>query len=150
MKKIAVLIIFCFGVVLVCQAQKPYSVENLKKLSQEELDVYYTKALKLQKSGKTVNIVGGAVFGGTLLTTFVFGGSWGMGALIVIVPAIYVALGALVVGIPMTLTGKKRVERINTIRSTTFSNVTFNLQPCAQFNNTTQKYQPGISLKISF
>jgi hypothetical protein len=54
------------------------------------------------------------------------------------------------VGIPMNVTGKNRVERINTIKSTAYDGVKIDLKPYAQFNPATQNYQPGVTLRIRF
>ena len=59
-------------------------------------------------------------------------------------------LGVTAVGIPMKITGKKRVERINAVKNTAFNDIRINLQPCAQYNLATQNYQPGLTLNIRF
>ena len=59
-------------------------------------------------------------------------------------------LGTMAVGIPMNVTGKKRVERINTIKNTAYDGIKIDLKPCAQYNLATQNYQPGVTLRISF
>ncbi|MEN8117758.1 MAG: hypothetical protein ABFS16_12305 [Bacteroidota bacterium] len=148
MKKIILLSILVLSLI-VTQAQKPYSQENLKNLSQEELDVYFNKALKLQKSGKTVTKVGAITVGVSVLAVLATSETLGMGALLFFIPA-ELGLGAVAVGVPMNITGKKRVERINTIKNTAYDGIKIDLKPCAQYNLATQNYQPGITLRIRF
>ena len=59
-------------------------------------------------------------------------------------------LGTMAVGIPMIITGKKRVTRINTINSTVYNGIYIDLKPRAHYNFITQNYQPGVTLRISF
>ncbi len=147
MKKIIFISVLCLLVSFV-QAQKPYSVENLQNLSQEELDVYYNNALKLQKTGKTMTIIGICVVGGAGvfkilgpndLSTGVLAGMLGIAG-----------IGVLGVVIPMNLTGKARLERIHSIKNTAFNDVGIKIQPCVQYNLATQNYQPAVTLLIRF
>ena len=142
MKKFAILILLLFMCSLVSQAQKDYSQENLDKLSQEELDIYLNKALKLQKWGLPVTIVGVAALGGLAITAFSTGG--------LILGFAVIPLAAITVGISMYTIGKKRVKKINTIKNPAFNDIAFDLKPCAQYNQMTQNYQPGLTLRISF
>ena len=138
---------------VVSQAQKPYSSENLKQFSQEQLDSCLNKALKLQKSGKTVNIIGGVIVGTGIVTAGTLAiaveGSGMIVAAVLIFSGI-TGLSTLMVGIPMNLTGKKRVERINTIKNTAYDGIKIDLKPCTQYNLASQNYQPGVSLTIRF
>ena len=59
-------------------------------------------------------------------------------------------LATTIVGFSMNSTNKKRVELINSLRNTAFNDIKVNLQPCTQYNLMTQKYQPGLSLRINF
>ncbi len=153
MKKIFFILVLCLLVSFV-QAQSPYSVENLQKLSQEELDVYYNKALKLQKTGRVFNIIGGTSLGvvgvcAVLGNDATFGvDSW---AIIIIAGAGMIVGGtSFAIGIPTNLIGKSRVKRIDSIRNTAFKNLTFDLIPGAQYNLITQNYQPALTLRIRF
>lgn len=153
MKRISFIIMLFFLLNLVSQAQKPYSSENLKQLSQEELDSCLNKALKLQKSGKTVNIIGGVIVGTGVLTAGTLALAVEGSEMIVAAALIFsgiTGLGTLMVGIPMNSTGKKRVERINNIKDTAFNGITIDLKPCTQYNLMTQNYQTGITLRIRF
>ena len=154
MKTIINIILLLFCTALLSHAQKPYSKENLENLKQEELDIYFNKAVKLQKSGKTVTIIGGSILGATAITiatmAIVDQGDWALAAAGVAFLGGVAGVGTMAVGIPMNITGKKRVERINEIKSTTSNGIRFDLKPIAQYNYYTRNYQPGISLRIRF
>jgi len=70
MKKYMPLILLFVLINYSSYAQKEYSVANLEQASQEELNTYLDKALKLQKSGKTVAWVGVITFGVSTATMF--------------------------------------------------------------------------------
>ena len=110
MKRLFIILILIFSV-LASQAQKKYSHEDLEKLSQEELDSCLNKALKLQKAGKTVTIVGGSILGATAVTiagVAIFAeGDWALGAAVIGFFGGIAGLGTMAVGIPMKATGKK-------------------------------------------
>ena len=79
-------------------------------------DYELNKALKLQKTGRTLNIVGAASLGVAAICA-ILGSDWGFGvdswSLIIIGGGgIIVGGSSLAIGIPINLTGKKRVERI--------------------------------------
>lgn len=156
MKTISFAILFVIAINLagLAQSEKPYSVENLKKASQEELDVYLDKAMKLQKSGKTVTIIGGSILGGTALTVAGMAiadeGDWALAAAVVVFFGGVAGLGTMAVGIPMKATGKKRVERIHSIKGTAFDDIKLDVLPSAQYNLASQNYQPGVTLRIRF
>lgn len=59
-------------------------------------------------------------------------------------------LGTMAVGIPMIITGKKRVTRINSLNSTVYNGIYIDFKPRAQYNFITQNYQPGVAISISF
>ncbi|MGQ7870512.1 hypothetical protein [Sunxiuqinia sp. sy24] len=154
MRNLIVTIFILFFFVLASQAQKPYSMEYLENASPQELDFYLDKALKLQKTGKTVTIVGGSILGATAATVggvaLFAEGDWALGAVVIGFFGGIAGLGTMAVGIPMKATGKKRIERINTIKNTAFDGVKIDLRPCAHDNLMTQNYQPGITLRIRF
>jgi hypothetical protein len=152
MKEFTIIILFVFLVIQLSHAQKKYSLENLEKASQEELDVYLNKALKLQKTGKTFNIVGvsclGTAIGAIILGATTDFDDWGViGICMITIPA---GGASLAIGIPTNLTGKNRVERINTIKGITYFDASIDLSPCVQYNPAAQNYQPGIALRIRF
>ena len=150
MKSILTIIALFFVFNLASQAQEKYSMESLENLSQEELNAYLDKALKLKKDGKTVNIVGGSILGATALSVIVIGNKMDLGVVVVGFVGGLAGLGTMAVGIPMNVTGKKRIERINTIKSTAYNGISIDLKPSAQYNFITQNYQPEIILRISF
>lgn len=136
---------------LFSHAQKPYSVENLEKASQEELDVYLNKALQLKKSGKTVTIIGGSILGATAVTALAFGNQMDLGVVVLGFFGGLAGIGTMGVGIPMNITGKKRIERINEIRNTAFYDGTrFEIKPSIHYNHSIQDNVPGVTLAFSF
>ena len=153
MKKIIVILMLSFSV-FAAQAQFDYSGEHLKMLSQEELDDYMNMALKLQRTGRVVNIVGVSILGGTVLTiagvALTASGDWALGAVVIAFFGGLAGVGTLAVGIPLNLTGKSRVNRINALNNTAFNKANIGIHPCTQYNFMTQSYQPGIAVKISF
>ena len=154
MKKFTIITLLLFLVVQVGQAQKKYSMENLEKASQEELNTYLNKAMKLQKTGRTLNIVGGVSFGAVAVSA-ILGADWGFGVdnyapIIIGGGGIILGSTSFAIGIPTNLTGKKRVERINKIKGTAFHKTNIELGPCVQCNLATKNYQPGVNLRIRF
>ena len=153
MKRIIIItILFLLVSMVQVQAQSRYSIENLQKLSQEELDVYYNKALKLQHTGRVFNLVGLTTLGTgvaiVIVGTIADADPWaliGVGLIteIIVIPSF-------VIGVPTNLTGKSRANRIDLIRNTAFRDITFDLMPTAQYNLITQNYQPAITLQIKF
>jgi hypothetical protein len=150
MKTILAIILLFFIFNLASQAQGKYSLESLGNLSQEELNIYLDEALKLRKNGKIVTIVGGVA----LATAVV----WGitdpldheLGTVLEAGIVGILGLGTMAVGIPMIISGKNRVERINTIENTAYNSISIDLKPCINYNFITQNYQPGATLRISF
>ncbi|TLX73755.1 hypothetical protein E9993_14955 [Labilibacter sediminis] len=154
MKKFTIITLLFFLVVQVGQAQKKYSRENLEKASQEELNTYLDKAMKLQKTGRTFNIVGGVSYGAVAVSA-ILGSDWVFGvdswALIVMAGGgIIVGTTSFAIGIPTNLTGKRRVEQINEIKGTAFHEGNIELSPCIQYNLNAQNYQPGVALRFGF
>ena len=150
MKKLAIIFFLIFAISFGAKAQKPYSVEILEQASQEELNVYLNKSLKLQKTGKTLTNAGAIAFGATTLWAITDPLNHGLGALLPFTLVGVPGLAAIAVGIPIKVTGKKRVERINTIKNTAYDGIKIDLKPCAQYNLATRNYQPGVILRISF
>ncbi len=151
MKKIIIISVLCL-LVFSIQAQKPYSIENLQKLSTEELDVYYNKAFDLQKTGKILSIAGTvSAFTGVLLFDAAWSGSMGdegtaaLGGLMLLG-----GMGATIIGLPKLITGSSRLKRINDIISIADNNIKLDLKPSAQYNLATQNFQPAVTLCIGF
>ncbi len=154
MKKITITTLLLFIVSFAVQAQKNYSLESLEKASAEELNTYLNKAIKLQKSGKTVNIVGCSILGATAVTiggiAIADKGDWALGAAAIGFLGGLAGIGTLAVGIPMNITGKNRVKRVKKVQETVFNDADIDLQPCIYYNLLTQDYQPGAALRIRF
>ena len=149
MKRIILVVLLVLATSVAMQAQKTYSVENLEKASQEELDLYLNKAMKLQKTGRTMNIAGGSVLGVSALGLVAFGDDMGMGALLFVYP-VFAGVVTMSIGIPKNLTGKKRVERIKAIKSTAINDIVIDLKPCVSYSQVNSNYHPGFTLRIRF
>ena len=150
MEKFTLLVSLLFLFTISSFAQKIYSVTNLEQASQEDLNNYLNKALKLKKNGKTVTIVSVSTVGATIIYGLIDPFDHGLGAL---GPFVYLGIPALAttaVGATMQITGSKRVKRINNIKNTASYDIKINLKPCAQYNLVTQEYQPSVRLRIRF
>ena len=152
MKKIIVISILCL-VVSFIQAQSKYSIENLRKLSPEELEVYYIKAQNTRKSGTRLIYIG---VGEALLGAALYSngnskeGFEGIGDMLVGMMLIPSGAFVLSFGISKSISGKIRAERINSIRNSAFNDLSFEIKPHTSYNLITQNYQPGIALSIRF
>ncbi len=150
MKRIAyvfvVLSLFAFS----AQSQNLYTMENLQQASAEELDMYLNKAMNLQQAGKTVTIVGGVVIGTTVLSSLIFADALELGVVFVVFFGGLAGLSALAVGIPMNITGKKRVERIESIQNSAFNSPYLRIKPYTGYDSFTKNYHAGLTLGITF
>ena len=132
------------------QAQKIYSQENLEQASQQELNNYLDKALKLKKDGKTVTIVGASALGVAVIWGIADPLDHEIGTVLEAGITGIAGIASMIVGISMNVTGKNRVERINTIKNTAYNGIFIEIKPCTQYNLMTQNYQPGVTLGIMF
>lgn len=103
---------------------KKYSLEYLERASQEDLNTYLNKAKKLKKTGKILNIVGGISYGAVVISA-ILGADWGFGVdswvLIGIASGGLIVGGtSFIIGIPVLIVGKKRVEKIKTFKKTVY------------------------------
>ncbi len=151
MKKFTLLVSFLllFTISGFAQKQKIYSVTNLEQASQEDLNIYLDKALKLKKNGKTAAIVGASALGASIIYIIIDPAMAFMSDLNVLylgVPAIVTTT----VGAIMLTKGSARVKRINKIKKTANYGIMIDLKPCVQYNLVTQDYQPSVRLRISF
>ena len=113
-------------------------------------DANLVKALKLKKNGKTLIIIGGAALVAAVVWGITGPLDHELGTVLEAGIVGFAGLGTMAVGIPMNITGKKRVEQINSIKNTAFNGIIIDLKPCAQYNLMTQNYQPGVMLRIRF
>ena len=111
MKSLLIILIFFFSVTTTL-AQKKYTQEYLESLSQVELDSCINKALKNQKTGKTLTFVGVGILGASFATSVIFIDQLELGAVLVMFFGGIAGLGTMAVGIPVNVNGKKRIERI--------------------------------------
>lgn len=150
MKKLTLIILLFSLTHAACFAQAKYSRENLEKSTQDELANYLNEANKLQKSGRTVTIVGGSILVATLPIAAMVGyNDWDAGGAALIVGGV-VGIGTLAIGIAMISTNKKRIKLINSIRNSRLHGINIDLRPGVQYNFAAQNYQPGIVLRIRF
>ena len=155
MKRFMILALTVLLIQVTAQAQNKYSLESLEKASQEELEVYLDKSLKLQKTGKTVTIIGGSILGATAATIAGVAiihsdEDWALGGLMIGVLGGTLGLGTMTTGIIMKASGKKRVKRINSIENSAFNDIRVDVKPGVQYNPVIQNYQSGITLSITF
>lgn len=150
MNKIYVLTILCFLFIATGQAQNVFSEQNLKTSSQEELEIYFSQAKKQKKAGGILLIAAPVSLGtGLLLWTNAWkGGSedqLSLGSLMLIG-----SCGAAIVGIPLRITGSKRVKRVSEAWNSMNNNTQIILEPSLFNSITTQNIHSGVSLKITF
>lgn len=131
-------------------SRKTYKLESLQNASEEELQFYHYKAVKQQKTGKTLNIVGGSILGATAISSVIFADQLELGVVVLAFFGGIAGLGTMTAGISIKASGKKRVERINTIKNTSYNGVKINVNPSTQYNPVTQNYQSGVTLRIRF
>lgn len=150
MKKISATGFLIILISLSGYSQGTYSKQKLEKASQEDLDLYLGKALKLKKAGSILTIAGPASF----LTGVVFAGAsmaggtegmykFGLGM-------VFAGMGATAAGIPILITGSTRVKKVKKAMSKSGGIASINMIPCGLLNFESQKFQPGIRLKIMF
>ena len=114
------------------------------------MNIYLDEALKLKKNGKTVTIIGGSAFVAGVVWVFLDPLEHEIGTVLEGGILSIAGLCTMAVGIPMIITGKKRVERINTIKSTAYNGISIDIEPCTHYNFINQDYQPGIKFRIRF
>jgi|GEM_PF-963990 len=135
------------------QAQGTYSMQNLTKISSEELFVYYQKSLNLERKGEIVALTGGVVgllgiLAGALITDNNPPNESKNAVDIAAVTMIAGGSAATIIGFSMYMTGASRVNRINKIQNTELFQM--ELIPNAFYCEHIRKYQHGITLRISF
>jgi len=145
MKKLLIVMFFLIFV-FSSYAQKKYSVENLQNLSQKELNVYLKKAQNKKTAGA---IISGAAAVVITSAFFIEDDSEPMGPpLPFVVGAGGVVIG--LIGLPLLIKGSSRVKRIKQLQKTSLDNIKFDVQPLAQYNRISQKYQAGLTFRVTF
>lgn len=147
MNKIITLIILFIFLSITSDAQNKYSDENLRNYSEEELNTYLQKAMKLRKTGGTLAIIGGGVvaISGTWLLVGDYGLEGIIGAWVLIG-----GLGFMTVGIPMRIVNTNRIDRINNILNPVSAHRRIDIMPEILTNYSTNSYSPGIKIRITF
>lgn len=133
-------------------AQGTYSLRNLQQLSNEELNLYYQKAVNLERKGETFAITGAAagligILGGAALNDDC--SSDGTRVLCVTAATLMAGgVAATIIGFTMYMTGISRIDKIRKIQ---FSN-SFQLEliPGGFYCSYPQNYTSGITLRITF
>ena len=104
----------------------------------------------MKKNGKNLSIAGPLIFGagyglGAAAWSGGTAGMWQIGLGMM-------AAGPIItlIGLPMLITGSSRVKRINEIKHTNNARITIDFAPSGIYNCATQKYQPGITLRLRF
>lgn len=133
-------------------AQGTYSVKNLQKVSGEELNLYYQKAMNLERMGETLALTGAAagligILGGAILNDDCSSGDT---SILCITAATLMAGGvaATIIGFTMYMTAITRIDRIRKVQ---FSD-SFQLEliPGGFYCSHPQNYLTGITLRITF
>ncbi|WP_319480908.1 hypothetical protein [uncultured Draconibacterium sp.] len=133
-------------------AQRTYSVKNLQQISGEDLNLYYQKAMNLERTGETLALAGAAagligILGGATLNDDCSSGGRGI---MRITAATLMAGGVAVaiIGFTMYITGISRIERIRKVQ---FSNsLQMEVIPGGFYCSHPQSSPTGITLRISF
>ncbi|WP_163323421.1 hypothetical protein [Draconibacterium mangrovi] len=133
-------------------AQRTYSVKNLQQVSEEELNLYYQKAINLERRGEFLAITGGAagligILGGAALNDDCSSG--GTSVLCVTVATLMtVGVAATIIGFTMYMTGISRIDRIRKVQFA--DSFQLELIPGGFYCSHPQNYTSGITLRISF
>lgn len=134
-------------------AQSTYSSKNLRQLSSEELFLYYQKSSNLERKGEIIALTGGVVgllgiLAGVIVTDN--NSSDRSSDLLVATSAAMITGGSIatIVGFTMYMTGASRISRINNIQHVEL--LRMELIPGTFYSMHTQKYQPGVTLRICF
>lgn len=147
MKRLLILFVI-FNISLSAQAQKLYSEQNLQKLSQEELSIYLTHSKKLKKTGAIISISGAALKVTGIVVISVFEPSYmGEGQMIGALMTVS-GIGALLIGLPILVTGANRVQRINEILDIRLNKASINVVPYQTYNSLVNRNQTGITFRI--
>ena len=150
MKKLSATALLIILLAMAGHAQNRYSEKNLKLATQEDLNLYMDKAKSQKKAGGILLIAApvSAATGILLSSVSLNGGSeseWKLG-----LGLIFASMGAMVVGIPLRITGSSRVKKVSRVWNERYNTALINLAPYGGYNLQTHTIQPGISLRIRF
>lgn len=152
MKTIFIISFFCLLFDITCNGQKLYSLENLQQSSQEQLDTYLSFAKKQKKTGATIKTIGLLTVGaGVLVSAVSSHDDWiistgeAIGGTMMLL-----GTGAILVGLPIQLTGAARIRRINGVKADSLGTINIELVPCRFTNHLAQSSQTGVTLRIKF
>ena len=145
MKKLSFIGLFFIIFVLTSNAQGVYSKQSLEKDSKQALNLHLEKAKKQKKTGLVMTIAGtvGCVVGALSLS--------GDTPEVAVVGSL-LALGGMwttIVGLPILITGSTRVKRVKTAINNK-QGLSLNIAPGFVYNNNTENFYPGLTLKARF
>jgi hypothetical protein len=135
---------------LVSQAQGKYSTENLTRLSQEDLEIYLYKAQQQKQRGKTLAFIGAAAIVGEIVWASLDPNMHRFSSFSKVSIVGIAGFGAMILGIPMSISGNTKIARINKIDSTVNNDILFKIEPQAQYNIISRNYTPGVAVSITF
>lgn len=123
---------------------------KLEVASQDELNFYLKKAKKTKRTGAILSIAGSSsLASGLLLGSYAWSGgteaTWGTALFLM-----FAGTGATVIGIPVLITGAKRVNRINSLRNSSSDSVYFEIVPCSFQDYHAGKQQYIVKLSLNF
>jgi hypothetical protein len=132
-------------------AQGVYSKENLKKASQEDLDLYLEKAVKTTRTGAIFSVAGSTAFFSALVFISVSSGSsgseesfrFGYGLA-------FAGFCSSAIGLPILLTGSSRIKKVIDAKNTSKGAASIKLNPSAFYNYEAHKFEPGVNFTIRF
>lgn len=147
------IILILLLLVFTSNAQKSYSEQHLKRLSNDELFRYQHKSMELKKKGEVLTITGtGVALLGLILGSAVTDSNSSDGGSNALTITAFTMLAggsvAVAIGLPMYLIGISRVHGRNQIKYTEF--LKMELAPCSFYCRYTEKYPIGVSLKLRF
>ncbi len=154
MKKIILISIICLFFGITCQGQKIYSLENLQQTTPENLETYLTFAKKQKNTGRIVLNTGLITAGaGVVLAVAAYDNDeWiGINTGTVIGSWMFIlGTGAVLVGLPILISGSSRLKRINGVISQNSVHVPLEIAPYHFYNNIARHNQYGATVRIRF
>ncbi len=130
-----------------------YALESLQKASADDIEYLNGKALKLQKTGKTMIFigVGAMIFGAILYIDGISREGWdGLGEAVLGVGATVSGLASTGLGIIVKRNGTRRVEAMRGFVLNQNHDITLELKPAIRFIPVSSDFYPAVSLYFSF
>jgi len=152
MKTIFIIGFFCLLLDISCNGQNLYSLENLQQSSPERLNTYLDLAKKQKKTGATIKIIGLLTVGaGVLVSSVSSHDEWIISTGEAIGGAMMLlGTGAILVGLPIQLTGAARIRRINGVKANSLVTINIDLVQFRFTNHLAKRSQSGVTLRLKF